>query len=247
MNRFIPNRTPCGRTRREFLWQAGGGFAGLALADLMATEAMAASPLAERLPHFAAKAKHCVFLFMNGGPSQVDTFDPKPALTKYHGKPYRGDAKVGSNGRAVGHLMQSPFKFRKHGRSGLEISSLFPHTARHADDLCVIRSMHSDTAAHASGLPADELRQHFHRQALPRFVAELRAGHPEPEPARLRRDDRPARRSHWQRLELVGRIHAGGVSGHFVSQRRFAVARPGHTRGHGGPDATAQPRPAESH
>lgn len=151
MSRFIPNRTPCGRTRREFLWQAGGGFAGLAMADLMVTEALAASPLAEKLPHLAAKAKHCVFLFMNGGPSQVDTFDPKPELTKHHGKPYMGDAKVGSNGRAVGHLMQSPFEFRKHGQSGLEISSLFPHVAHHADDLCVIRSMHSDTAAHASG------------------------------------------------------------------------------------------------
>jgi hypothetical protein len=92
-----------------------------------------------------------VFLFMNGGPSQVDTFDPKPMLTKFHGKPYTGDAKVGSNGRAVGHLMQSPFEFRRHGQSGLEISSLFPHTARHADDLCVIRSMHAYTAAHASG------------------------------------------------------------------------------------------------
>jgi hypothetical protein len=151
MSRFVPNRTPCGRTRREFLWQVGGGFAGLALADLLASEALAASPLSEKLPHFPAKAKHCVFLFMNGGPSQVDTFDPKPALTRYHGQPYTGGAKVGSNGRAVGHLMQSPFAFKKHGQSGLEISSLFPHIARHADDLCVIRSMHSDTAAHASG------------------------------------------------------------------------------------------------
>lgn len=133
-------------TRREYLMRATGGFAGLALADLMA-----ASPLAEKRAHFAAKAKHCVFLFMNGGPSQVDTFDPKPALKKYHGMPYTGDAKVGSNGRAVGHLMQSPFEFKKHGQSGLEISSLFPHTAMHADDLCVIRSMHADTAAHASG------------------------------------------------------------------------------------------------
>ncbi|WP_395743324.1 DUF1501 domain-containing protein [Prosthecobacter sp.] len=133
-------------TRREYLMRATGGFTGLALADLMA-----ASPLAEKRAHFAAKAKHCVFLFMNGGPSQVDTFDPKPALKKYHGMPYTGDAKVGSNGRAVGHLMQSPFEFKKHGRSGLEISSLFPHTAMHADDLCVIRSMHADTAAHASG------------------------------------------------------------------------------------------------
>ncbi len=151
MHRFIPNHTPCGRTRREFLWQIGGGFAGLALADVMTSEALAASPLAAKAPHFPAKAKHCVFLFMNGGPSQVDTFDPKPALKKFHGMPYTGDSKVGSNGRAIGHLMQSPFEFSMHGRSGLEISSLFPHTAKFADDLCVIRSMHSDTAAHASG------------------------------------------------------------------------------------------------
>ncbi len=156
-SRFIPNRTPCGRTRREFLWQVGGGFAGLALADLLARESTAlaatpgANPLAPRPAHFRARAKHVVFLFMNGGPSQVDTFDPKPALTRYHGQPYQGDAKVGSNGRPVGRLMQSPFDFRRHGKSGLEISSLFPHTAKFADDLCVIRSMHSDTAAHASG------------------------------------------------------------------------------------------------
>ncbi len=147
MPRFTPNHTPCGRTRREFLWQVGGGFAGLALADMLE----AASPLAEKGAHFPAKAKHCVFLFMNGGPSQVDTFDPKPALTKYDGMAYTGDAKVGSNGRPVGHLMKSPFEFKKHGQSGLEISSLFPHVSAHADDLCVIRSMHADTAAHASG------------------------------------------------------------------------------------------------
>ena len=151
MNRFIPNPTPCGLSRREFLWQAGGGFAGLALADLLCRDAAAASPLAAKVAHFPAKAKHCVFLFMNGGPSQVDTFDPKPMLKKYHGQPYTGDAKVGSNGRAVGHLMQSPFEFMKRGRSGLEISNLFPNLSAHADDLCVIRSMHADTAAHASG------------------------------------------------------------------------------------------------
>lgn len=163
MKRFIPNPTPCSRSRREFLWQVGGGFAGLALLDrltadgffeqpaLAATPAAALRPLAAKKPHFPAKAKHCVFLFMNGGPSQVDTFDPKPALTKFNGQPYRGEAKVGSNGRPIGHLMQSPFPFQKHGQSGLEISSLFPRTAKFADDLCVIRSMFSDTAAHASG------------------------------------------------------------------------------------------------
>ena len=147
----------CGRTRREFLWQIGGGFAGLALLDLLtrdgffATAAAGEYALAPRRPHFPAKAKHAVFLFMNGAPSHVDTFDPKPALTKYHGSPYQGGTPVGSNNRPVGHLMQSPFPFRKHGQSGLEISSLFPYTAQFADDLCVLRGLYTDTAAHASG------------------------------------------------------------------------------------------------
>jgi hypothetical protein len=156
MTRFIPNPTPCRRSRREFLWQVGGGFAGLALIDLLSRDGFvskvaakeSANPLAPKKPHFPAKAKHAVFLFMNGAPSHVDTFDPKPELTRHHGEPYRSKdvPVVGSNGRPVGHLMASPFEFRKHGKSGLEISSLFPHTARFADDLCVIRSMHTDTA-----------------------------------------------------------------------------------------------------
>jgi hypothetical protein len=161
LNRYVPNQTPCGRTRREFLWQVGGGFAGLALIDLLSrdgflaaggpTQPRTANPLTPRPPHFPARAKHAVFLFMNGGPSQVDTFDYKPALTRYHNTPYRGDTPVGSNGRPIGHLMQTPFAFQRHGRSGLAMSSLFPNMARFADDLCVIRSMHTDTAAHASG------------------------------------------------------------------------------------------------
>jgi len=146
-------------TRRKLLSEAGAGFGALALIDLLSRDgffarpavAAATSPLAARPPHFAAKAKHVVFLFMNGGPSQVDTFDPKPALARFHGTPYQGDLQVGSNGRPIGYLMQSPFEFGKHGQSGLEISSLYPHTSKFADELCVIRSMHTDTAAHASG------------------------------------------------------------------------------------------------
>ncbi|MBW3539279.1 MAG: DUF1501 domain-containing protein [Planctomycetes bacterium] len=165
--RFTRNRTPCGHTRREFLWEAGAGFAGLALIDLLSRDGFfagradagermsaadrAAHPLAAQPPHARTPAKHCVFLFMNGAPSQVDTFDPKPALARHHGSPYQGPLEVGSNGRPVGYLMDSPFPFTRHGESGLPISSLFPHTARHADDLCVIRSMYTDTAAHASG------------------------------------------------------------------------------------------------
>ncbi len=144
---------PINRTRREFLMRAGGGFATLPLIDLLSREAAAASvsPLAAKPPHFPAKAKHCIFLFMNGAPSHIDTFDPKPVLTKYNGTPYKGALTVGSNGRPIGYLMQSPFEFARHGQSGLEISSLYPHTSQFADDLCVVRSMYTDTAAHASG------------------------------------------------------------------------------------------------
>lgn len=150
-----PGLVRCGR--RDFLLRAGGGFAGLALADLLTRDGFFArtdeksGPLAPKKTHFPAKAKHVVFLFMNGAPSHVDTFDPKPELDKYDGKPYTGKTKVGSNGRPVGYLMRSPFEFKRHGKSGLPISSLFPHTSKFADDLCVIRSLYTDTAAHAGG------------------------------------------------------------------------------------------------
>jgi Protein of unknown function (DUF1501) len=164
-SRFSPNRTPCGRTRREFFWEVGGGFAGLALIDLLsrdgffskhaaaAAKDVSAAPylLSPKAGHFPARAKHAVFLFMNGAPSHVDTFDYKPALTKLNGTPYKGDTTVGSNGRPIGHLMQTLFVFRKYGQSGLEVSELFPHTSKFADDLCVIKSLYTDTAAHASG------------------------------------------------------------------------------------------------
>src|SRR5713101_4798799 len=105
--RFAPNLTPCNRNRREFLWQVGGGFAGLALIDLLSRDGFfgvaraseAPTGLAGKTPHFAAKAKHAVFLFMNGAPSHVDTFDYKPALGKFNGTAYKGDVSVGSNGR----------------------------------------------------------------------------------------------------------------------------------------------------
>src|SRR5215216_6245644 len=161
MHRVIPNPTPCGRTRREALWQLGGGFASLVLIDLLGRDGFFGNAaVAEEGPtkhhslpttHHSPRAKHCIFLFMNGAPSQVDTFDPKPALAKHHGQPYQGKIKVGSNNRAVGYLMKSPFRFDKHGESGLEISELFSHTAQHADDLCVLRAMQTDTAAHSSG------------------------------------------------------------------------------------------------
>ena len=112
-------------SRREVLRRAGAGFGSLALAGLLADEATAgrptADPLAPRTPHFPARAERVIFLFMPGGPSQVDTFDPKPRLTRDHGKPspkpYLGQTR---------NLLASPWKFHKHGESGLEVSELFP-------------------------------------------------------------------------------------------------------------------------
>ncbi|MFM8401775.1 MAG: DUF1501 domain-containing protein, partial [Pirellula sp.] len=106
--------------------------------------------LAPRPPMFPARAKRIIHLFMNGGPSQVDTFDPKPMLDKYDGqRPPGADLKTE---RKTGGLMKSPFKFARHGQSGLEISEIFPHLSTCADDLCVIRSMHTNIPNHEPSL-----------------------------------------------------------------------------------------------
>jgi hypothetical protein len=139
-------------SRREWLARTGTGLGTLGLAALLAEqEARAgANPLAAKKPPQAAKAKAVIHLFMNGGPSQVDTFDPKPALIKFNGqKPKAAGLKTE---RSTGGLMQSPFKFAKHGKSGLEISEIFPHLAKCADDLCVIRSMHTNLPNHEPSL-----------------------------------------------------------------------------------------------
>ena len=141
-------------SRREALLRSGTGFASLALADLMANESKAEvekmDPLAPKQAHYPSKAKHVVHLFMNGGPSQVDTFDPKPNLDKYHGKPLP-DTNLRTE-RKTGAAMRSPFKFKKYGQSGIEVSELFENTAMHVDDMCIIRSMHADVPNHEPSL-----------------------------------------------------------------------------------------------
>jgi len=127
----------------------GGGFGSLALAQLHAS-ATTVTPTQPLLPHFAPKAKHIIHLFMNGGPFQCDLFDPKPALNKFAGqKPPGADLRTE---RPTGALMGVPFKFSQHGQSGLPISELLPNLSRHADDLCVIRSMHTDNPNHGPAL-----------------------------------------------------------------------------------------------
>src|SRR5262249_28101665 len=119
-------------TRREMLRRIGGGFGALGLASTLAAES--ASPLTTRPSQFPARAKRVIYLFMNGGPSHVDTFDPKPGLEKFDGKDAPSEK---TRDRVKGKLMRSPFKFAKFGRSGIEVSELFPEIARHVDDICV--------------------------------------------------------------------------------------------------------------
>jgi hypothetical protein len=139
-------------SRREMLANAGTGFGMLGLARLLADESVFASPapadpLAVRPPPFPARAKRVIFLFMSGGPSHVDTFDPKPRLTRDNGKPLPF-AKPKLERTKTGNLLGSPWTFQKHGEAGIEISELFPHLAKRVDDLCVIRSMVADNINH---------------------------------------------------------------------------------------------------
>jgi hypothetical protein len=173
----LPRLTPCGRTRREFLWQAGGGFVGTALTYMLAQDGFfnqargntpsRTSPLEPKPAHFAAKAKSCIFLFMYGGPSHMDLFDPKPELTKRDGQPMpnlESDPRFDA-GRTTGKpLLGSMWEFQKHGESGIEVSSLMPHLAKQVDKLAVIRSCQADSFAHGSGLlqmNTGSLRQGF--------------------------------------------------------------------------------------
>src|ERR1700687_1572000 len=119
---FIPSR-------REMLQRVGTGLGTLGLASLLNDNGLlaATTPLAPKRSPFAPRAKHVIHLFMNGGPSHVDTFDPKPALARYAGKPL--PAENLRTERKTGAAFASPFKFQKHGRSGIEISEIFPHVA----------------------------------------------------------------------------------------------------------------------
>ena len=139
-------------TRRDWLTRTGVGMGLLGLHPLLAAESKPttppdpANPLAARPPHFTPKSKRVIHLFANGGPSQVDTFDPKPALAKYAGKTLPTENL--KTERKTGAAFPSPFKFRKYGQSGIEVSELFEQTAAHIDDMCVVRGMYADVPNH---------------------------------------------------------------------------------------------------
>jgi hypothetical protein len=132
-------------SRRQMLKSFASGFGMLGLANLFSTESFASSALLS--PHIAAKAKRVIFLFMSGGPSHVDLFDPKPKLQAESGKPLPFEMPKLVRTK-TGNLLGSPYKFKKHGQSGIEVSELFPNLASCIDDICVIRSMVADNINH---------------------------------------------------------------------------------------------------
>lgn len=147
-------------TRRDFLCRCGMGMGALNLASMLGSTGLfsahatensgISSPLIPKAPQFPGKAKRVIHLFMNGGPSHVDTFDPKPSLQKYAGKPLpRENLRTE---RRTGAAFPSPYKFQKYGRSGIEVSEIFPHVGECIDDIAVIRSMHADVPNHEPSL-----------------------------------------------------------------------------------------------
>src|SRR5438105_15114439 len=142
-------RAPDRFNRRELIRHFANGFGMLALASLVTDEAKAAAanPLAVKPPQFPPKAKRIIFLFMSGGPSHVDIFDPKPRLAQDNGKPLPFEMPKLVRTK-TGNLLKSPFKFRKHGQAGIAVSELFPNVASCIDDVCLIRSMVADNINH---------------------------------------------------------------------------------------------------
>jgi hypothetical protein len=143
-------------SRRHILQQAGAGFGGMALQSLLGADGVLenTNSMAPRAPHFAPKAKSVIFLFMYGGPSHVDLFDPKPALAKWHGQAIpvfkKEDAFMGSKTKNV--AMQGYYKFARHGQAGIDMAEVYPNLARHADTMCVIRSMHAESNNHGPAI-----------------------------------------------------------------------------------------------
>jgi hypothetical protein len=153
----------CGRTRREFLWETGAGFTGVALSALLSQDGFfnraaadepqaRANPLAPRPPQIPARAKSVIFLFMYGGPSQVDTFDYKPELYRLDGRTIQVQTFGRGGHRNQGRVVGPKWSFHQYGQCGKRVSTLFPHLARHVDDIAFIHSMTADSPIHGSAM-----------------------------------------------------------------------------------------------
>src|SRR5262249_55176123 len=167
-------------SRRNFLFESCGGIAGLALADLLNQDGLLAAtantgacdskpvgfnPYAPKKPHFAPRATSVISLFMSGGPSHMDTFDPKPALQKYAGQPLTGKGEIVVRQGHPGPLMPAVFSFKKYGQSGMDVSEIFPNIAQHVDDMAFLRSCYGKSNDHVQA--AYELTSGMIRMGFP--------------------------------------------------------------------------------
>ena len=177
-----------------------------------------------RKPHFAPRATSVISLFMSGGVSHLDTFDPKPALARYAGQPLSGKGEIVVRQGNPGPLMPSPFQFRKYGQCGMDVSEIFPLLAQHVDEMAFLRSVYGKSNDHVQA--TYELNTGKIQMGLPecRVVGDVRAGLGESEPAGIRGDLRSSRRTVGRPVELERGIHAGGVPGYDLPLRR----RPDH-------------------
>ncbi len=218
-------------SRREFLRVRGAGCGLLALAGLIESQGLLAAtpeaarvnPMAPKPTHFPAKATSVIWLFMNGGPSQVDTWDYKPELEKRDGKDLEGfDKNTGFFTEQVGPLMKSPFKFTQRGQSGAWASEIFPQLGEHVDRMAFIHSCFTKTNNHSPAL--FEINTGMSRMGFPVHgsLGELWAGEREPQPARLRGDVRHAgaRAAQGARAELGRGVPAGRVPGNGSQRAR---------------------------
>ena len=210
---------PTSLTRRRFLASSTFGVGCLALAWLLNEDSSwprRSRPelephnfdLTPKSPHFAPRARAMISLFMQGGPSHIDLLDPKPVLAKYDGKPFPGDIKYDNAAEASSKVLASPWKFAKHGQCGIEVSELLPHLAEVVDDI----TRHPlDAHRRQQSRPVDPRPEHrldLRRPAGPGQLAYLRPGLGEPEPAGLRRPDRPDQPAGRRRRQLVQRLAA---------------------------------------
>src|SRR6185436_163113 len=160
-----PGADFCRRTRREFLWEAGAGFTGVALTGLLSQDGYFGNrahanetprdnfnPLAPREPHFAGRCKSVIFLFMYGGPSQVDTFDYKPTMYRLDGQTINVRTHGRGGHRNQGRVVGPKWRFHQYGQCGKHVSTLFPHLATCVDDIAFLHSMTADSPIHGSAM-----------------------------------------------------------------------------------------------
>jgi hypothetical protein len=192
------------KSRRDFLFRSGQGIGGLALAHLLNQDGLLAagcenipgvtSPFSPKLPHFKPRAKNVISLFMCGGVSHLDTFDPKPALDKFHGDPLPGERDIQVQQGYPGPVMRSPYQFKKYGQSGMDVSELFPHLATIVDEIADPLRRRQVQRPLALAFRVDHRRSASGVSEL-RRVGDVRAWHGKSEPARICRDLRSPRRS----------------------------------------------------